>query len=244
LTHELGTGLILWRAITSGRAEATAQGWRVVCELVDLSRGWCAYIEPVNGGTRMFAASTFRDSHDGEQWCRAELARRCRIVRLAYGLEWPTPSSELRLTFLNLLRQCETLTAFELIVKTLIGWGSERARILCMSEASEEWPEELLAEEPTMYFWFAMNKMDFTDFVMGAPKGSVGLNPADIERLAEQWVSQLVQKPFYETIYTYTLAVHDWLSVCDLSLFVTEGANKLDAIKVCLKRWEDALSIY
>jgi hypothetical protein len=238
------TGLILWKAAVDTRAEATVCGWHAVIKQVFPTRNWLAYVELARGSTRLYSSEMFVEQQDAELWCRHEIGRHCELVRLAYGLERPKLLPQLQRKIFKTLCRYDTLTTQLLVAETLRAWGLKRAHIMLASEDYRDWPEQWLWEEPGHFFWFVLNKMDYSSASNRLSPGPITLDYAQVRQHADRWSDQLVQMPFYQTIYTYCMAVSDWVQTADLQPFVGRGKSKQDGIRACLNKWRTALDVY
>jgi hypothetical protein len=78
----------------------------------------------------------------------------------------------------------------------------------------------------------------FTNTSTRLPLESLEVGRYHIEQEAHQWALELVQLPFYPTIFAFTLAFAEWLETCDIRPLMNKGASELVTMSNCLRLFD------
>src|SRR5436190_12261947 len=131
---------------------------------------------------------------------------------------------ELRRNILNELAKFDLVSAFWLIVRTLLEWENKLYQKRIISRPKQV-PEA---------FKFHLDHIEFkTDQEKVKREGKV-LSEDQLALFAEQWASQLAELPFNDTIHIFALAVSDWLQTSDLTPLTPEKERTMDRVYVFL----------
>lgn len=240
------TGTTIWHPSGASILETRTHGWHARVEEVR-KRQWQATITHLAEGSSIVAPTLFTDLGKAELWCVAQLGQNYPLILFAHGLDQPMPSPTVRERVLTHVRRYDTETARKVILWALNCWGVQRAAILRTNDDYRTWP--WLGREAMDCFWYTIANLKLKAHEPVVPPGSIKLDTEqEIEREGKAWGAELVQVPmdFYTVIYSFTLAIHDWLQTCDLTVLIQEKPSKRarrKAMQRLLREWQIEFSL-
>lgn len=240
------TGMTIWQPSGASILETRTHGWHARVEEVE-KRQWRAILTRLADSSTSVSPTLFADSGKAELWCLAQLGQDYPVLLFAHGLAQPTPSPAVRERVLAHVRRYDTVTARQVIPWALGNWGGQRAHVLRTKDDYRTWP--WLEREPTDFFWYTIANLELKAHEPIVPAGPIRLETErEIEREGQQWGEELVQVSldFYTVIYSYTLAIVDWLQTCDLTVLIQDRSSKLarrKAIQTLLREWQIVFSL-
>ena len=240
------TGRIIWQPSGLSTRETRTHGWRAQVEELG-KRQWQATITRLADGSSIVAPTFFPNVDVAQRWCLEQLGQEYPLILFAHGLDQPTPSSAVRQRVLAHVRSYDTVAAHRVVPWALDHWGERRARVLRTNDDYRTWP--WLGREPTDFFWYMITNLDLKAREPVVPPGPIRLErEREIEREGQEWGEELVQVPmdFYTVIYSFTLAIGDWLQTCDMTVLIKDEQSKQarrKAMKTLLREWQIAFSL-
>lgn len=251
MQYERGTAVIIWQGSHANYYEGRAPGWYAKVVL-HTSQEWRAMIKSVSELRTVNAPTKFQTISDAMRWCELTMGHQDTRIAQAVGLIRPPIIEELRRSIVVNLNKYTTETAFWLIQETLIAWGQEHWHISQKLNEYEGIEPSFVSREPGQIFWNQLCKMNYASASRFKVQGAINLIYVQIEHEGKDWSSELSQLPFYSSIYTFTTAVYEWLTTCNLRAFKkqirlgypwTSEDSDMETVNKCLQVWGSNLGV-
>jgi signal transduction histidine kinase len=148
-------------------------------------------------------------------------------------------STELRQAILSRLQTYGTLSTLELIAETLVSWHEASEPLRQSASFPIGWPIAV--------FW--QTTIPVKELASGHPRLSEPTSSVSREAIRQEgntWGRELARHPFEQAIYSFALAVHEWLSKCDLTQVLesySSADSEEDAIRECFQVLADETGV-
>lgn len=225
------------REIQPGQWEVVGFGFQGIIKKNQKDSSLKAFLKPLVepfDTTKVIAAPTpFWKELDAQKWIINEIWERWFTIFRGWKAQ-PLPESVgIKQNILSRLRQYEAATAMGIIYQTVVykwgfqlDWERKHDPILLDSESSEFEPLVMFLKifECILDSWSE-------DDSGRLPPGTRKLEMPDIEGEATALAYELMQQPFFQAVFDFSVAVKEWLETTDLSAVRGRGETQLGVMR-------------